>query len=137
MTVPNTSGSNQAHQSQALRMAVEEIGSINVTAVAGAATANAGAVVVTTESLSTAAGGQYTLTLTNSVINASGSNGDIVTADIWNGTNTTGTPSVTSTTPGTGSVVVVVQNVHASAAFNGTLKIGITVTRTFAQAPAV
>lgn len=136
MALATTSGTDTSRQTQASRIGVPEIASVNVTAVAGAATGNAAAVVVTSESLTTAAGATYTLTLTNSLINATGSNGDIVSCDVWNGTSTTGTPSVATTTPGTGSVVVVVQNVHASAAFNGTIKLGVTVTRTYAQQPA-
>lgn len=137
MALPNTSGTDTQHQSMAKRIAIIEVGSLNVAAVAGAATANAGAVIVTSEALTTAAGAQYTLTLTNSAINATASNGDIVTADVWNGTSTTGTPSVATCTPGNGSVVIVVQNVHASAPLNGTIKIGVTVTRTYALQPAV
>lgn len=137
MALATTSGTDTQHQTMAKRVGVPEIASANATASAGAATANAPATIITTEALTTAAGAQYTLTLTNSLINAAASNGDIVSADVWNGTSTTGTPAVTTSTPGVGSVVIVIQNVHASAPFNGTLKIGITVTRTYAQLPTV
>lgn len=137
MPLPTTSGTDTLHQAMAKRMGAPEVASVNASASAGAATANAAAAIITSEALTTAAGSQYTLTLTNSLINFTGSNGDIVTADAWNGTSTTGTPSVATCTPGVGSVVVVVQNIHASAPFNGTIKIGITLTRTFAAVPAV
>ena len=64
MPLPTTSGTEQSDQSSAFRMAVPEVASLNVTASSGAATANAAAVIVTSESLTTAAGAQYTLTLT-------------------------------------------------------------------------
>lgn len=89
-----------------------------VTAASGAATLNKHSGVVTTEALSTAAGATYTLTLTNSYIKA----GSIVgaSADAVAGA---GSPVVTSVTPGDGSVVIKVQNIHASAAFNAAIKI--------------
>lgn len=87
-------------------------------ATAGAATLNQPSGVITSESLSTAAGGTYTLTLTNSKIAAT----DIVNVSLGLGTSTTGNPSITTVTPAAGSVVVVVQNIHASGALNGTLK---------------
>jgi hypothetical protein len=87
------------------------------TASSGAATLNSPSGVVTTESLSTAAGALYTLTLTNSCIAAA----DIVLLNVGLGTNSTGHPDVVSVTPAAGSVSVVVKNTHGSAAFNGTL----------------
>jgi len=93
------------------------------TAVAGAATLNKSSGIVTTEALTTAAGADYTLTLTNSKIAA----GDIVLATVQDGTDTAGTPAITTAASGTGSATIIVQNVHATAAFNGTLKIGFAV----------
>ncbi len=94
-------------------------GTKTAAATAGAATLNKNAGVVTTESVSTAAGGVYTLTLTNSTIAV----GDQVFASVQLGTATTGLPEVATVTPGAGSVAIVIHNDHASAAFNGTLKI--------------
>jgi hypothetical protein len=91
------------------------------TASSGAATLNnASAGTITTESLSTAAGATYTLTLTNNLIKASSLVFPVVTL----GSATTGTACVTHVTPAAGSVTIKVQNIHASAPFNGTLKIG-------------
>jgi hypothetical protein len=87
------------------------------TASAGAATLNATAGLITSESVTTAAGATYTLTLPHNQIAAT----DLVFASVT--TAGTGTPAVTKVTPAGGSLVIVVQNIHASAAFNNTLKI--------------
>ena len=94
----------------------------SATAVGGAATINKQAGVITTESLNTAAGAVYTLTLTNSMITAN----SIVNVTGSNGTNTQGTPQVGTVTPGPGNVVIQIRNTHATQAFNGTLKISFT-----------
>ena len=96
---------------------VIDSGTKTAAATSGAATLNKMSGVITTEALTTAAGATYTLTLTNSDIAAT----DLVFASIGNGTNTAGAPALTLITPGAGSVVIKVQNVHASAALNGTL----------------
>ena len=101
-----------------LSLAIDS-GTKTATATSGAATLNKSAGVITTESLSTAAAGTYTLTLTDSQIAAA----DQVYASVAYGTSTTGSPVVTRITPAAGSVVIIVQNIHASAALNGTLKI--------------
>lgn len=88
-----------------------------VTGSAGAATLNRQTGVITTESLTTAAGASFTETLTNSEVAAA----DMCFASVTTGG--TGSPAVTKVTPAAGSLVIVVQNVHASAAFNNTLKI--------------
>ena len=92
-------------------------------ATAGAATLNAIAGVITSESITTAAGSEYTLTLTNSKISAA----DIVLAAVLNGTNTTAGIAVTTVTPAAGSVVIKVKNTHASSALNGTIKVAFVV----------
>jgi hypothetical protein len=89
-----------------------DIGS--VTAAAGAATLNKKAGTVTTENLTTAAGADYTLVLTNSMIAAS----DLVMVTVGYGTMTAGIPHVMSVTAAAGSVTIVVRNIHASAAFD-------------------
>lgn len=89
------------------------------TASAGAVTLNTPSGSITTESLSTAAGSTYTLTLTNSCIGAS----DLVFFEAGLGTSTTGTPCLCYDTTSAGQAVLVIKNVHASAALNGTLVI--------------
>ncbi len=96
---------------------------LTATAVSGAATLNRMLGEVTSESLSTAAGATYTLTLTNSFVSAT----DTIIPTVQLGTATTGSPAVTTVTPGNGQVVIVVQNVAASAALNGTIKIGFVI----------
>ena len=96
----------------------------NGTATSGAATLNnASAGTITTESLSTAAGSTYTLTLTSNLIKAT----SLVFASVWLGSASAGTASITHITPANGSVTIQVKNIHASAAFNGTLKIGFAI----------
>jgi hypothetical protein len=92
-------------------------GTKTASATAGAATLNQPSGVITSESLTTAAAGTYTLTLTNSKIAAT----DVVHVTIGNGTNTAGIPVLSSVVPAAGSVVIKVANLHASAALNGTL----------------
>lgn len=93
------------------------------TATGGAATLAKSAGVITSEALSTAAGATYTLTLTNSTIAAA----DQVFASVAYGTATAGEPVVTRVTPGAGSVVIIVQNVHSANALDGTIKIAFMV----------
>ncbi|MBX9593931.1 MAG: hypothetical protein K2X46_06185 [Roseomonas sp.] len=102
-----------------------DIGTKTAAATAGAATLDKLAGVITSEALTTAAGASYTLTLTNSTIAAA----DQVFASVGYGTSTTGAPVVTRVTPAAGSVVVVVQNIHASAALNGTIRISFLVVK--------
>lgn len=73
--------------------------------------------VITTESATTAAGATFTETITNTTVSAT----DVCFASV--ATGGTGTPAVTKVTPGAGSLVIIVQNIHASAAFNNTLAI--------------
>ena len=100
-----------------------DTGTKTATAVAGAATLNKNAGVVTSEALTTAAGATYTLTVTDSAVAAA----DQVTASVQLGTATTGMPAVATVTPAAGSLVIIVQNIHASAALNGTIKIAFVV----------
>lgn len=95
------------------------------TAATGAASAPTGGILrkITSEALTTAAGAVYTLTYTNAWIQAD----SMVIASVGLGTATTGTPTVTTSTPAAGSVVIKVQNIHASAAVNGTLVIWVLV----------
>lgn len=102
---------------------VLDTGTKTATATAGAATLNKDAGVVTSEALTTAAGATYTLTLTNSSVAAA----DQVFASVQYGTATAGMPCITRVTPGSGSVVIIVQNIHASSALDGTIKIAFAV----------
>lgn len=100
-----------------------DTGTKTAAATAGAAALNKMAGVVTSEALTTAAGATYTLTLTNSSIVAA----DQVMASVQLGSATTGMPAITTVAPAAGSVVIIVQNIHASAALNGTIKISFVV----------
>lgn len=86
-------------------------------ATAGAATLHQPSGKITSEALTTIAGATYTLTLTNQKIAAA----DIVQVTVALGTATTGMPTICTVKPAANSVVVIVQNIHASAALNGTL----------------
>ena len=100
-----------------------DTGTKTATATGGAATLSKNSGVITSEALTTAAGATYTLTLTNTTIAAT----DQVFASVMYGTATAGMPVVTRVTPGSGSVVIIVQNIHASAALDGTIKISFLV----------
>jgi hypothetical protein len=95
------------------------VGTKTATATSGAATLNQPSGLITSEALTTAAGATYTLTITNSTVAAT----DIPFASVYNGTNSAGTPVIATVTPASGTLTIVVRNAHASAAFNGTLKI--------------
>lgn len=100
-----------------------DTGTKTAAASAGAATLAKSAGVITSEALTTAAAAAYTLTLTNSTIAAA----DQVLASLQNGTNTAGIPVIERVTPGAGSVVIVVRNLHSADAFDGTIKIAFAV----------
>ena len=89
------------------------------TAVAGAATLNQSAGVITSESLVTAFGADYVLTLTNSQIAAA----DLVFVSVNNGTNSTEGLAVNRVTPAAGSVAIRIRNTNVATALNGTIKI--------------
>jgi len=91
----------------------------NGTAVAGAVTVAGNAGKITTEALTTAGLAAYTLTITNTNITAA----DIPWISFALGSSTAGTPVLGRVTPGAGTIVVVIQNVHATVALNGTLVI--------------
>jgi hypothetical protein len=102
-----------------------DTGTKTATASSGAATLNKMAGVITSESLSTAAGSDYTLTLTNSDVAAA----DQVFASAALGTATTGEAAITSVKPAANSVVIKVRNIDGAAAFNGTVKISFLVVK--------
>lgn len=80
---------------------------------------------VTTGALTTAAAATHVLTLTNTKIAAT----DQVYVSVCKGTATTGTPTVADVAPAAGSVVITIQNIHASAAVNGTLVVSFFVVK--------
>jgi len=88
-------------------------------ATAGAATLTNPSGTITTEALTTAAGADYTLTITNTEVAAA----DIPFASLRNGTNTQGLPLIKSVNPNANQLVIIVRNAHASEALNGTLEI--------------
>lgn len=122
-TTPNTGAFS------ALTAATLELGTGTKTATAtgtttATATLNKSSGIITSAALTTAAAGTWVLTLTNSQIEA----GDVVLANVGNGTNTDGAPVVCDVTvTGANTVVITVKNVHASTAFNGTITIGFAV----------
>lgn len=125
---PGTTGTDKVLQRSGFRSAVLIQRNATATATGGAATLNqAGSGIVTTESLTTAAGSDYTLTLTNNMIGAA----DVVLASVQYGTSTTGSPYVARVTPAAGSVVIIVRNGQSSvdAVLNGTLKISFLVVK--------
>lgn len=93
------------------------------TASSNAATIDKQSGVVTSEALTTAGLAGFTLTLTNALIAAT----SIVLASVANGTNSQGTPVMGLITPGAGSATIIVRNVHATQALNGTLVISFLV----------
>jgi hypothetical protein len=95
----------------------------SATAVSGAATLNNVSGHVTSEALTTAAGADYTLTLTNSLVTTD----SVVEAQVRDGSNTTVGLDVNEVTPAAGSVVIKVKNGHASSALNGTIIIDFVV----------
>jgi hypothetical protein len=100
-----------------------DTGTKTASATAGAATLAKSSGIITSEALTTAAGAIYTLTITNTAVAAA----DIAFASAANGTNSQGWLHVERVTPGAGSLVVVVRNIHASEALNGTIKIAFAV----------
>lgn len=102
---------------------VVDTGTKTASATAGAATLNKLSGRITSEALTTAAGTDYTLTLTNSTIAAA----DHVLVSVGSGTNTTVGLALDGVKAGAGSVVVLVRNTHASAALNGTILVDFVV----------
>lgn len=94
---------------------------LTATASSGAATLNGVSGIITSESITTAAAADYTLTITNSAVK----NGANIVPLVWvmNGTNSGGAPTVSTVTGGTTQIVVKIHNSGASA-FNGTIKVG-------------
>ena len=116
--IPVDTGLPSGQVPQSVAAQVAEVAAAGACMAATAATASAGAVTsntlcgtVTSESLSTAAGATYTLTLTDSLISATSQ----VYAGAWLKAATAGKVQVQSVTPGAGSAVIVVKNVGTAA----------------------
>lgn len=131
--VAGTRGTDSTHQKDAFIVGVEmapiSSGISSGTSGASSLTLNAGQGIVTTPTLTVAAGSVHTLTVTNSVVTV----GDIVWAQVGNGTNTLGQPSLASINAAAGAFTAVVQNIHGSSAFAGTLNVAFQVLK---NAPA-
>ena len=115
-TGPEVSNGLYRNQRMAVQGLATEIGT--ATASSGAATVNDLVFQVTSEALSTAAAAEYTLTVTNSKVAA----GDIVLASV-DANGSAGTPAICGCSVSANTVVITVSNVHASAAFDGAIKI--------------
>jgi len=90
-----------------------------VAATAGAATGASQRGYVTSETLTTAAAGTYTLTLTNPHVKAN----SFILAGVEDGTNTQGKLTIGKTKAVAGTATIEVHNIHASQALNGTIVI--------------
>lgn len=90
---------------------------ISATAASNAVTVNAQAFKVTTESLTTAAGAEYLLTMTNNQI----ATNSIILYSVGKGTDTQGTWACGQATIANGSAVLSLTNTHATEALNGTM----------------
>jgi len=102
---------------------VIQMKSVKATAASGAATANGYLCRITSESLTTAAAAEYTLTLTNDKITAD----SILFVSTHLGTSTQGTLATGEAKPSAGSATITVTNTHASSALNGTIVIDVLV----------
>lgn len=80
--------------------------------------------VITTDAITTAAAADHVMTVTNTTVTAS----SVIVASI-NKNASTGWPVITSIEPGSGSFVIRITNMHASAAFNAALKIAFQVVK--------
>ena len=94
------------------------------TAVNGSVTFSAFEGRVTSESLTTNAGGTYTLTVNDDKVLLNST----VTASVANGTNTKGTAVVDGTLVAAGRITVTIKNTHVSEAFNGTILVTVKIT---------
>jgi hypothetical protein len=99
-----------------------DTGTKTATAASGAATLNKSSGIITSEALTTAAGSDYTLTLTNSQIAA----GDLAFVSV-DSNGSTGLPLAYSVKTTTTTLTVIVRNIHASVAFNAAIKIAFAI----------
>lgn len=99
-----------------------ETAAVTLSSNAGEINATAGR--ITTEALTTAAGAAVTLTITNNLVEA----GDIIFVTRQGGTSDEGTEIVLAVA-GAGSFTILIENRHASAAFDGTFIFGFLVVK--------
>lgn len=130
MPLVATTGTDKHDQDSSVRFTALETDVYAATATAGAATLNDYAGLITSESLTTAAAADYTLTLTNSAIAAA----DLVFVTAQLGTSTQGDLLIGAVTPAAGSATIIIRNGHASLALNGTIIIGFLVVKRLARA---
>lgn len=124
-------GQENLHRNKVLGMAGLGGDFVSGTASSGAVTVTGKVGKITSESLSTAKDGAYTLTMTNTDIGAD----DIVLAAVSLGSATTGVPVMGTVAPAANSCVFIVHNKDTgSAAFNGTIIISYLVVKAFAAA---
>lgn len=97
---------------------VSDKGTVSATGsgTSSSATLNTMAGVVTTPSMSSAAGATHVVTVSNSLVATT----DIILASLTSAS--AGTPILQYITPGTGSFTITILNAHASVAFNNTAK---------------
>ncbi len=91
------------------------------TCTSNACTSNKQATVVTTESLSTAAGSSQAITITNSLVAA----GDLAWVEVAGGTNTT--PVIHKAVTTSSTITVTFTNIDPAAALNGTIVFNVRV----------
>lgn len=119
---PGTSGTNKENQQSGFRIGALVMKNGAATAASGAATLdNHHAGVITSESLTTTAGSDYTLTLTSNAVTAS----DIILWSVERGTSTTGDPEAKAVEMGAGTAIFRVLNAtnRIVSAFNGQIRI--------------
>lgn len=109
------SGKNSADKANAMQMNRLDIVNGTGTCSSNAVTINAACGVITTESLTTAAGASQAITLTNNYIAST----DMLFVHQNGGTSTAGTLEIKSV-PGSGTATITLTNRHAANAFNGT-----------------
>lgn len=108
-------GTDSTAKDSAVQMNRLDIVNGTGTTSSNAVTINAACGVITSESLTTAAGASQAITVTNSYCATT----DMIFVLMNGGTSTTGTLEIKAV-PGAGSFVITLTNRHASAAFNGT-----------------
>jgi hypothetical protein len=80
---------------------------------------------ITTDAETTGPNGTFTITLTNSFIEAD----DLVFVSITKGTDTTGAPILSDVLPGDGTCTIVIRNLTGNGSFNGTFIVSFLVVK--------
>lgn len=116
--VGTETGEQNDLQASIVNIARLKLGAGTGTASSNAVTINRAAGVITTETLTTAAGATQVITLTSNKIRA----GDMVFAIVDPATST-GTPSIANVAVSASTAAILVKNIHASVALNAAIKI--------------